>query len=186
MYLIRSAYMGKQNISTFASPGRAFYILRHSIATSCFLFGASGMSIYCPPPQKQHLPGAVWPIRWPCQIKRGLSLSPRPPDPVFVILVWQEPEKDPVPDGFDPPYKASLKIWSTDIRGVMMSLVFLIFLRTLSFLPSLYMEVLQLCMTVNFQTHAEAPSPQLVFHILFATLFECILFLSKDHFTLFS
>lgn len=50
MYLIRSAYMGKQNISTLASPGRAFSILRHSIATSCFLFGASGMSIYCPPP----------------------------------------------------------------------------------------------------------------------------------------
>lgn len=33
---------------TLVSPGRAFYILRHSIATSCFLFGASGMCIYCP------------------------------------------------------------------------------------------------------------------------------------------
>lgn len=43
---------------TFVSPGRAFYILRHSIATSCFLFGASGMSIYCPHSPKTTPPRA--------------------------------------------------------------------------------------------------------------------------------
>lgn len=42
-------------MSTFASPGRSFCILHHSIATSCFLFGASGMSIYCAPNSSQGL-----------------------------------------------------------------------------------------------------------------------------------
>lgn len=65
MYLIRSAYMGKQNISTLASPGRAFYFTSFN---SNFLFPVWGIwHVHLLPPtsqpEQQHLPGAVWPIR---------------------------------------------------------------------------------------------------------------------------
>ena len=66
--------LGKNtNVQTITSPGKSFF-LTSLVATSCFLFGASGMSIYFCPPKKRLL-AAVGPIRLPVQSTlRSLSL----------------------------------------------------------------------------------------------------------------